>query len=346
MIFYPLIREIIFQLDPEISHNLVMNILHHICKNGKLYEKIQCLLPLNKEYLPKSVMGINFPNPVGLAAGMDKNGEYLEVWKALGFGFVEVGTVTPLPQAGNSKPRLFRLPTVQGLINRLGFNNLGIDYLIEQIKKSNYDGILGINIGKNATTPITESVNDYLICMRKAYMWADYITINISSPNTIGLRNLQIKENLNKLLDTLKSEQHILSNKFGRYVPLAIKIDPDLSNESITSIASIIIQQEIDAVIATNTTISRNMVNNVINAKEYGGLSGKPLLDISTIVVKKLSDLLLGRVPIIAVGGIMSGHDAVVKVNNGASLVQLYTGLIYHGPGLISDVINNLKRLK
>ncbi|PPC99138.1 MAG: dihydroorotate dehydrogenase (quinone), partial [Methylotenera sp.] len=282
------------------------------------------------------------PNAVGLAAGLDKNAAVIDGMAALGFGFIEVGTVTPRPQPGNPKPRLFRVAEAQGIVNRFGFNNLGVDNLIENVKAAKYQGVLGINIGKNFDTPNEKAVDDYLICMRKVYAYASYITVNISSPNTKNLRALQEKEALSDLLATLKAEQLKLAEQFGRYVPIALKIAPDLELEQVNEIADLLMAHKIDAVIATNTTLSREAVQGLPNAAETGGLSGAPVRDKSTVVIQQLSQRLQGALPIIGVGGILSGTDAIEKIAAGASLVQLYSGLIYKGPQLIRDVAQAL----
>ncbi|OIR06612.1 dihydroorotate dehydrogenase (quinone) [mine drainage metagenome] len=287
-------------------------------------------------------MGISFPSPVGLAAGLDKNGAVIDGMSALGFGFIEVGTVTPRPQPGNPKPRLFRVNEAQGIVNRFGFNNLGVDRLIDNVKAAKYKGVLGINIGKNFDTPIENAVDDYLICMRKVYAYASYITVNISSPNTKNLRALQEKEALSSLLATLKLEQEKLALQHGHYVPIALKIAPDLELEQINEIADLLVEHKIDGVIATNTTLSREMVQGLEHADEVGGLSGAPVREKSTLVIQQLSQRLQGALPIIGVGGILSGADAVEKIAAGASLVQVYSGLIYKGPKLIHDICKTL----
>jgi len=287
-------------------------------------------------------MGIAFPNAVGLAAGLDKNAAVIDGMATLGFGFIEVGTVTPRPQPGNPKPRLFRVAEAQGIVNRFGFNNLGVDNLIENVKAAKYKGVLGINIGKNFDTPNENAVSDYLICMRTVYAYASYITVNISSPNTKNLRALQEKEALSNLLATLKAEQLTLAEQHGRYVPVALKIAPDLELEQVNEIADLLMLHKIDGVIATNTTLSRDAMQGMQNAAETGGLSGAPVRDKSTVVIQQLSQRLQGALPIIGVGGILSGADAVEKIAAGASLVQLYSGLIYQGPQLIRDVAHAL----
>jgi len=291
-------------------------------------------------------MGLDFPNPVGLAAGLDKDGECIKAWEALGFGFIEVGTVTPRPQPGNPKPRMFRLPPAQALINRMGFNNQGVDFLVEQVRRTRFKGVLGINIGKNADTPVERASDDYLIGLRKVYPWASYITVNISSPNTPGLRDLQYGEALDRLLAALKEEQQRLADVHGRYVPLAIKIAPDLADVDVRTVGQALLRHGMDAVIATNTTFSRAGVESLRHAQETGGLSGAPLMARSTEVVRQLAEVLEGRLPIIAVGGILSGADAAAKIAAGASLVQIYTGFIYRGPELIREAVKALQRAK
>jgi dihydroorotate dehydrogenase len=287
-------------------------------------------------------MGLTFKNPVGLAAGLDKNGECIDAFGAMGFGFVEVGTVTPRPQAGNDKPRLFRLVEAEGIINRMGFNNLGVDNLIENVKKSNYDGILGINIGKNKDTPIEKGAEDYIICMEKVYQYAGYIAVNISSPNTPGLRSLQYGEALDDLLSELKTKQSALEAKHGKYVPLALKIAPDLSDDEISQICESLIKNKIDGVIATNTTLDRSIVEGMKHCDEAGGLSGRPVQSRSTEVVRKLHEELGDQLPIIGVGGVDSYVAAKEKMMAGAKLVQVYSGFIYKGPGLVRDIVKNL----
>ncbi len=284
-------------------------------------------------------MGLTFPNPVGLAAGLDKNGDYVDALEALGFGFVEVGTVTPRAQPGNPKPRLFRIPEAQAIINRMGFNNRGVDHLVERLKKRRSRGILGINIGKNFDTSIENAAGDYIACMRKVYAYASYITLNISSPNTKDLRNLQHPESLGRLLQRLKSEQTELCNRHGKYVPLAVKIAPDLSDAEAFAMAELLLANQIDAVIATNTTVSRDRIKGLRHAGEDGGLSGRPLFEQSTRIVACLSRALKTTIPIIASGGILTPEDALEKKAAGASLVQLYSGLVYKGPDLIAETV-------
>ncbi|MGZ5622273.1 MAG: quinone-dependent dihydroorotate dehydrogenase [Methylobacter sp.] len=337
MNLYPLLRPLLFSLDPETAHEVTLKLLNmaHISGLSKLiYPEID-----NK---PINVMGLGFKNPVGLAAGLDKNGDYINALAALGFGFVEIGTVTPRPQPGNPKPRLFRLPEHQAIINRMGFNNLGIDHLLAQVKQSDYSGILGINIGKNFDTPIENAADDYLIGLRKAYTSASYITINISSPNTKNLRQLQQGDEIKSLISALKEEQLKLQQEHSKYTPLALKIAPDLTAEEIAHIAGLLLEFEIDGVIATNTTIARDMIADHPLAHEAGGLSGAPVKQQSTFVVRELAAKLNGKIPIIAAGGILSAADAREKLEAGASLVQIYSGLIYRGPQLISDIVQSL----
>ena len=337
MNLYPLLRPFLFSLDPETAHEVTLKLLSatYVSGLGKLiYPKI--------EPKPVTVMGLEFKNPVGLAAGMDKNGDYINALDALGFGFVEIGTVTPRPQPGNPKPRLFRLPEHQAIINRMGFNNRGIDHLLAQVKNSGFAGVLGINIGKNFDTPIEQAADDYLIGLRKAYSAASYITLNISSPNTKNLRQLQQGDEIKNLISVLKEEQLKLQQEHGKYVPLVLKIAPDLSVEEIAHIARLLLNFEIDGVIATNTTIARDLIAGHQYAEEAGGLSGAPVKDKSTFVVQELARQLNGKLPIIAAGGILTASDAQEKLAAGASLVQLYSGLIYRGPQLIEDVVKSL----
>lgn len=331
---YSAIRKILFKLDPEISHELTIKSL-----------KNTGATPLNFAYKqhidskPVQVMGIHFPNACGLAAGLDKNGECIRAFEAMGFGFIEVGTVTPRPQPGNDKPRIFRLTQANAIINRMGFNNKGVDYLVEQVRKAKYRGVLGINIGKNKDTPDENAKDDYIYCMRKVYNFASYITVNISSPNTPGLRSLQYGDALNELLSALKAEQTILAAQYDKYVPVTVKIAPDLSAEEVESIAQCLIANGIDGVIATNTTLSREGVEGLEHGQEQGGLSGQPVKDKSTEVIKLLAKALAGKLPIIGVGGIASGKDAQEKMAAGASLVQVYSGFIYKGPELVKEIV-------
>ncbi len=331
---YSLLRPLLFKLSPETSHHVALDGLRWAERLGAA-----ALLRGDLPAAPVRVMGIDFPNPVGLAAGLDKNGDYIDALAALGFGFVEIGTVTPKPQPGNPQPRLFRLPEARAIINRMGFNNRGIDYLVERVRASRYRGVLGINIGKNKETPASDAVNDYLIGMRKAWLHASYIAVNLSSPNTPGLRDLQFGEPLRQLLDRLKSEQQLLTARHDRRVPLAVKIAPDLADDDIHQVAAALREFEIDAVIATNTTIARDAVAQLPHGGEAGGLSGAPLTQKSTAVIRTLARELDGKLPIIGVGGIMSAADAAEKLAAGARLVQIYTGFIYAGPPLVAAAV-------
>ncbi|MDA9556095.1 quinone-dependent dihydroorotate dehydrogenase [Vibrio sp.] len=334
---YRLAKPGIFKLDAETAHELTINNLKRFTGTPlDLFYRQQ--LPSR----PVECMGLTFKNPVGLAAGLDKNGECIEAFSAMGFGFVEIGTVTPKAQAGNDKPRLFRVPEAEGIINRMGFNNHGVDYLIENVKNADYDCILGINIGKNKDTPIEKGAEDYVICMEKVYQYADYITVNISSPNTPGLRSLQYGEALDDLLSELKEKQAELEHIHNKYVPLTLKIAPDLTKEEIQQICESLLKNNIDGVIATNTTLERNMVEGFKNGNEMGGLSGRPVQAKSTEVVKTLAEELKGQIPIIGVGGIDSYVAAKEKFLAGSSLVQVYSGLIYQGPSLVGRIVRNL----
>ena len=337
MNLYALAKPFLFQLDAESVHDLTLKSIKFAEKSGLL-----TLLSKPAQCQTKKVMGLNFPNPVGLAAGLDKNGTVIDGMSALGFGFLEVGTTTPRAQPGNSKPRLFRVNEAEGIINRFGFNNLGVDNLIQNVQAAKYSGILGINIGKNFDTPNERAVDDYLICMRKVYAHASYIAVNISSPNTKNLRQLQEKDALDALLATLKAEQKLLTDKHGKYVPIALKIAPDLDEPQIIEIANLLKAHQFDGVIATNTTLARDAVEGLPNATEAGGLSGAPVREKSTIVIAQLSKKLAGELPVIGVGGILSGTDAAEKISAGASLVQVYSGLIYRGPSLVRDICNTL----
>jgi dihydroorotate dehydrogenase len=334
---YSLIKPLLFQLDAEFTHDLTLKALKFAEKTGVL----NCY-PKAPICAPREVMGLTFPNAIGLAAGLDKNGAVIDGFSKLGFGFIEVGTVTPRPQPGNPRPRLFRVPEAQGIINRFGFNNLGVDNLIENVKAAKYRGILGINIGKNFDTPNERAVDDYLLCMQSVYAHASYITVNISSPNTKNLRDLQAAEALSALLAALKLEQKKLADKHGKYVPITLKIAPDLTQEQVIEIADLLMQHKIDGVIATNTTLAREAVKGMKHAEETGGLSGAPVRNQSTLVIQQLSNQLQGALPIIGVGGILSGADAQEKIMAGASLVQVYSGLIYKGPKLVHDVCKTL----
>lgn len=332
---YALARPLLFSLDPESAHDVTLSTLSACAKLG-----LTQWLP-KPEPDPRTVMGIRFPNPVGLAAGLDKDGACIDGLAALGFGFIEIGTVTPRAQPGNPKPRMFRLPQAIALINRMGFNNGGVDAFVHNVQASRFyqdkQGVLGLNIGKNADTPIERATDDYLTCLEKVYPFADYVTVNISSPNTKNLRQLQQASELGALLAALKQTQRSLTDRHRRYVPIALKIAPDLDAEQVTSIADSLLQHQIDAVIATNTTITRDAVQGLAHADEAGGLSGAPVLPLSNQVIRALRAALGDTIPIIGVGGILSGADARAKCDAGASLVQLYTGLIYRGPALVRE---------
>lgn len=338
---YPLARSLMFRFDPETSHEVALRSMNLAADLG-----LNKLLGATEVSDPVEVMGLSFPNRVGLAAGLDKNGIAVDGLAAMGFGFVEVGTVTPRPQAGNPKPRLFRLPEQTAIINRMGFNNDGVDQLLKNLQNSTYKGILGINIGKNKDTPNEKANDDYLYCMRKVYDRASYIAVNVSSPNTPGLRTLQYGESLNSLLDALKTEQVRQARLHDRYVPIAVKIAPDMTEEELELVASSLKAYEMDAVIATNTTLSREGVEGSPFADEAGGLSGAPVRNKSTRAVRVLANALDGALPIIGVGGITEGFDAAEKIEAGATLVQIYSGFIYHGPQLVADAANAIKALK
>ena len=329
---YSLLRPLLFRLDPETTHRITLGAI-------KYAHQLRLLHSHSVDCEHHNTMGLDFPNRIGLAAGLDKNGEYINALATFGFGFIEIGTVTPRPQSGNLKPRVFRIIQANAIINRLGFNNDGVDAVIQNIEKANYQGILGINIGKNYDTPMEKACDDYLECMRKVYCYASYIVINISSPNTPNLRALQNTEEFDHLLSTLKSEQTKLEKDYGKYTPLVVKVAPDLDSTQVKSIAMLLIKHKIDGVIATNSTLSRGEVENLPNSKETGGLSGSPLTKTATNIIRQLHAVLQDAVPIIGVGGIMCASDAQEKIDAGASLVQIYTGLIYQGPELVRDAV-------
>lgn len=333
---YALARKVLFALPPEVSHEVALDWMNAASRTGLL--KLFSSSPMH----PVTVMGLEFPNPVGLAAGLDKNGDYFNALGQLGFGFVEIGTVTPKAQPGNAEPRLFRLPEHNAIINRMGFNNKGADHLVEQVRKRRFAGVLGINVGKNKATPEDQALDDYVVCMRAVYQYADYITINISSPNTPGLRNLQFGDSLSRLLAGVKHEQAQMHQQYGRYVPVAVKIAPDMTEAEIQTVASTLLEQGMDGVIATNTTVSRDGVEHSTYAKEAGGLSGAPVRDKSTKVIRALAQCLNGKLPIIGVGGVLCGADAKEKIDAGANLVQIYSGFIYRGPSLINEIVEAL----
>ena len=338
---YPLARSLLFSLDAERSHGMALRGLDTVHAMG-----LSRLLARPPTPFPTKLLGLTFPNPVGLAAGLDKNGEHIEALFALGFGFVEVGTVTPRAQAGNPEPRLFRLPEHRAIINRMGFNNLGVDNLLTRVAAAKYKGVLGINIGKNFDTPVERAVDDYLICLEKVYAHASYITVNVSSPNTPGLRSLQFGDSLKQLLADLATRRAELALRHGKHVPLAIKIAPDMTDEETAQVAQALIETGMDAVIATNTTLSRVGVEGMVHGDEAGGLSGAPVRDKSTHTVKVLAAELGGRLPIIAAGGITEGKHAAEKITAGASLVQIYSGFIYKGPALIRESVDAIAALR
>ncbi|WP_256743815.1 quinone-dependent dihydroorotate dehydrogenase, partial [Cronobacter sakazakii] len=323
--------------DPERAHEFTFQQMRRITGTP-----LEALLRQKVPSKPVSCMGLTFKNPLGLAAGLDKNGECIDALGALGFGSVEIGTVTPRPQPGNDKPRLFRLVEAEGLINRMGFNNLGVDNLVENVKKAHFDGVLGINIGKNKDTPVEQGKDDYLICMEKVFPYAGYIAINISSPNTPGLRSLQYGDALDDLLAAIKNQQQVLSQKHHKYVPVAVKIAPDLSLEELIQVADSLVRHNIDGVIATNTTLDRSLVQGMKYCDETGGLSGRPLQLKSTEIIRLLSQELQGRLPIIGVGGIDSVIAAREKIAAGASLIQIYSGFIFKGPPLVKEIVTHL----
>ncbi len=331
---YSLARPLLFSLAPERAHELTLSLLKSAHRMGMMRQNVASK--------PVTCMGIEFPNPVGLAAGLDKNGAYIDALAGLGFGFIEIGTITPRPQAGNPHPRLFRLPEAKAIINRMGFNNDGVDKLVENVKAAKFKGILGINIGKNADTPVENAVDDYLICLEKVYNYASYITVNISSPNTKNLRSLQSGDALTELLQTLRKRQLELAEEHQHYVPLVLKVAPDLTQEDIQFIARQLIQFKIDGLIVTNTTLSREGVENLKHGNEAGGLSGAPVFEKSTACLAAFAKVLKGQIPLIGVGGILSGEQAVAKQQAGASLVQIYSGLIYTGPTLVKDCVDAL----
>lgn len=334
---YSLARPLLFGMEAEAAHRLALASLKLI-ERGGMASLLAAAVPAQRIKL----MGLEFPNALGLAAGLDKNGEYIDALAAMGFGFIEIGTVTPRPQPGNPKPRLFRLPEAQALINRMGFNNHGVERLVANVLRARYRGVLGINIGKNFDTPIERAADDYEFCLAKVYPHAGYVAVNVSSPNTRDLRQLQAAEALGALAGKLKTEQKRLADEHGRYVPLVLKIAPDLDDAQIEDIAKCLLRHKVDGVIATNTTVSRAGVAHLRHAGEAGGLSGAPLRAASTAVIRKLARLLDGALPIIGVGGVMNAADAREKLAAGASMVQIYTGFIYRGPQLVGEILRDL----
>jgi dihydroorotate dehydrogenase len=332
--WYGLVRKVMFKMSGETSHELGLDMLGA----AERLSLLSYMAPKIPD-CPVEMMGITFPNPVGLAAGLDKNGDYIDAFARLGFGFIEIGTITPRSQPGNPKPRLFRLAEKQAIINRMGFNNKGVDHLVEQVKKAKFKGVLGINIGKNFDTPVESAVDDYLICLNKVYQHATYITVNISSPNTPGLRDLQFGDTLDELLAPIRARQLELAEEFG-YKPVLVKIAPDMDEENVQLVAETLIKNNIDGVIATNTTLSREGVEDHKFGSEMGGLSGAPLEDSATETVAALVAALDGKLPVIGVGGILDGPGAVEKIDAGAQLVQIYSGFIYRGPELIRESVD------
>ena len=334
---YPLFRPLLFAADPELAHDVALGGLDAAARVG-LAQLAASRLP----QAPVEAMGLRFPNRVGLAAGLDKNAAHLKGLATLGFGFIEAGTVTPRAQPGNLRPRMFRVVEAQALVNRLGFNNGGVDAFVANVARSGYRGILGINIGKNFDTPNERAADDYVACLRAVHAYASYVTINVSSPNTKGLRDLQAEEALSALLARIVAERDDLAQKHGRCVPLAVKIAPDLDDAAVNAVARLVVAHRLDGVIATNTTIARDGVAGLPHADEAGGLSGAPLRERSTAVLRTLAKALDGALPIIGVGGILAAGDAQQKIDAGATLVQLYTGLIYRGPDLVAECVRAL----
>lgn len=332
---YELARRGLFCLPAETAHDLTLRSLAVAERLGLLSLLVPAVAPK-----PLRVLGIDFPNPVGLAAGLDKNGECIDAFAALGFGFIEVGTVTPRPQPGNPRPRLFRIPQRQAIINRMGFNNHGVDVLVANVRRARFTGVLGINIGKNKDTPNEQALDDYVACLRKVHELASYVTVNISSPNTPGLRTLQHGGALRELVGGLREENERLALADGRRVPMLVKIAPDSTDEELATIAAVLVEFGIDGVIATNTTLARAGVEGLPHAQEQGGLSGAPLTSRSLQVVARLQQELQGRIPIVGVGGLMSAADALAMRDAGASLVQVYSGFIYRGPPLVKGIVD------
>ena len=338
---YGLARPFLFGLDAETAHGLGLSAMEAAYRSG-----LNPLLARKPDPLPTKAFGLTFPNPVGLAAGLDKNGAHIDALMSLGFGFVEIGTVTPKPQAGNPKPRMFRLPGHRAVINRLGFNNDGIEALVRNVERAECRGLLGINIGKNKDTPNEAAAGDYMYCLSRVFPLADYVTINISSPNTAGLRELQEEQALRRLIGTLREEQERLQAKHGKCVPMLVKVAPDLSESDVDAAARVLTDLEVDGVIATNTTVQRLLVEGAPHADETGGLSGQPLMGPATTVLRMMRTRLPESIDLIGVGGIMSGADAATKQAAGASLVQLYTGLVYQGPKLVYECVEAMRRRK
>ena len=335
---YSLARSFLFCLDAERAHDLGLLGIETAYRTG-----LNPLLAAKPAPLPTQVFGLHFANPVGLAAGLDKNGAHIDALAALGFGFIEVGTTTPRPQAGNPKPRMWRLPEHQAVINRLGFNNEGVDALVRNVERARYGGVLGINIGKNKDTPNERAVDDYITCLTRVYARASYVTVNISSPNTQGLRDLQEEETLKRFIGTLREAQEKLAAQHGARKPMLLKIAPDLGDAELDAIVSVLLAAGIDGLICTNTTIDRSTIAGATHAEEAGGLSGKPLFDKATSVLHGMAERLGGKIPLVGVGGILSGADAAAKIAAGAKLVQFYSGMIYRGPELIRESVDAIR---
>ncbi len=332
--FYSIIKPLLFAVDAELAHEISLEMLN----------QFQAILPRTQIHQPTRVMGLDFPNPIGLAAGLDKNADYLPGLSKLGFGFIEVGTVTPKPQEGNPKPRLFRVIRHQGIINRMGFNNKGVDYLLNQLPTTPHPYLLGINIGKNLSTPVDKALSDYQHCFEAVYAQADYISINVSSPNTPGLRKLQNEDALDELLKGLNETRKQLQDQYQYDRPIALKISPDLDDKAIPVIAAKLIQYGVDALIATNTTLDRQLISKHALATQAGGLSGQPLCERSRYVLSAFHHELQDMIPIVSVGGIDSPEEAKIRFELGAKLVQIYSGLIYKGPGLVKSIANGSTR--
>ena len=337
---YDTLRPWLFSLDSETAHGLTLYALGVAQRSGLM----RCVSHAPPENFPVHAFGIEFPNPVGLAAGLDKNGEYIDALGALGFGFLEIGTVTPRPQPGNPKPRMFRLEKHEAIINRLGFNNHGVDALLRNVRRANWRGVLGINIGRNFDTPNERAVEDYLFCLERVYPRASYVTVNISSPNTQGLRELQGADELPRLLGALRERHEQLASQYHARKPLLLKIAPDLDEAQMDAIARAVLDAQIDGLICTNTTVDRSSMADDPLAKEGGGLSGKPLFEKSTAILRGMAQRLDGKVQLVGVGGILAGSDAAEKLDAGAGLVQIYTGLIYRGPWLLAECVEEIRR--
>ncbi|MBS0557373.1 MAG: quinone-dependent dihydroorotate dehydrogenase [Proteobacteria bacterium] len=336
---YALAKSFLFCLDAERAHDLALASIEAAYRTG-----LNPLLAAKPTALPTRVFGVDFPNPVGLAAGLDKNGAHIDALAALGFGFIEIGTTTPRAQPGNPKPRMWRLPEHLAVINRLGFNNAGVDALVRNAERARFSGVLGINIGKNKDTPNERAIDDYLFCLERVYARASYVTVNISSPNTQGLRDLQEEETLKRFIGTLRDAQERLATRHGARKPMLLKIAPDLSEPELDGIAQVLLAAKIDGLICTNTTVDRGMIAGATHSEETGGLSGKPLFQKATFVLDGMARRLDGKIPLVGVGGILSGADAAAKIASGASLVQFYSGMIYRGPALIGKSVEAIRR--